>query len=48
LRSGLSLRKVAATFPGVSYGAIWQLTHAEASPGEIERSEEEEGADEEE
>src|SRR5690349_16381621 len=29
LRSGLSLRKVAAKFPGVSYGAMWRLLQAQ-------------------
>jgi hypothetical protein len=48
LRSGLSLRKVAAKFPGVSCRAIWRLTRAEASADEIEGTEEEEGTDEEE
>jgi hypothetical protein len=34
VRSGLSLRKVAAHFPGVSYGAIWRLLHSEPTNGE--------------
>jgi hypothetical protein len=33
-RSGLSLRKIAAYFPGVSYGAIWRLLQAERQQDE--------------
>lgn len=40
LRSGLSLRKVAAKFPGVSYGAMWRLLQAEQHAGEMITSEE--------
>src|SRR5262249_22020718 len=39
VRCGLSLRKVAAKFPGVSYGAIWRLMRAEASRDQMEESE---------
>jgi hypothetical protein len=46
VRSGVSLRKVAAQFPGVSYGAIWRLMRAEASRGQIEGSNDEEDVDE--
>jgi hypothetical protein len=31
VQSGLSLHKVAAHFPGVSYGAIWRLLHTQES-----------------
>src|SRR5262249_3380531 len=56
LRSGLSLRKVAAKFPGVSYGAIWRLLRAEAKragtkesvESKLEESENEVGVAEEE
>jgi hypothetical protein len=46
VRFGVSLRKVAARFPGVSYGAIWRLMRAEASRGQIEGSDDEEDVDE--
>ncbi len=39
LQSGLSLRKVAAKFPGVSYGAIWRLTQSKANQNEVDVSE---------
>jgi hypothetical protein len=39
VRSGLSLRKVAAKFPGVSFAAIWRLMRAEAGRGQMEDSE---------
>jgi len=40
LRSGLSLRKVAAKFPGVSYGAMWRLLQAEQHASEMITGEE--------
>jgi hypothetical protein len=46
VRSGVSLRKVAAQFPGVSCGAIRRLMRAEASRGQIQGSDDEEDLDE--